>query len=64
MLEIVPWTASSNPTSHTGGLNDHGFALRPWTTPVAETDVRPGGASLIARRRPDRKEFPGRVAGL
>src|SRR5262245_49326891 len=33
------------------------FAPRPWTTPVAETDVRPGGASLIIIRSPDGNEF-------
>lgn len=36
------------------------FAPLPWTTPVAETDVRPGGASLIVMRGPDGKEFPNR----
>src|SRR5580704_17576393 len=34
------------------------FAPLPYTTPVAETDVRPGGASLIAMRSPDGKELP------
>src|SRR5262245_10481566 len=36
------------------------FAPLPWTTPVAETDVRPGGASFIVMRSPDGKEFPNR----
>jgi uncharacterized protein YndB with AHSA1/START domain len=36
------------------------FAPSPWTTPVAETDVRPGGASLIVMRGPDGNEFPSR----
>src|SRR5258708_3118339 len=36
------------------------FAPRPWTTPVAELDVRPGGASLIVMRGPDDAEFPNR----
>lgn len=36
------------------------FAPRPWTTPVAETDVRPGGGSLIVMRGPDGNEFPNR----
>ena len=36
------------------------FAPLPWTTSVAETDVRPGGASLIVMRGPDGKEFPTR----
>lgn len=32
----------------------------PWTTTVAETDVRPGGASLIVMRSPEGQEFPSR----
>jgi len=36
------------------------FAPLPWTTPVAETDVRPGGSSLIVMRGPDGNEFPSR----
>lgn len=36
------------------------FAPLPWTTPFAETDVRPGGASLIVMRDPEGKEFPNR----
>jgi uncharacterized protein YndB with AHSA1/START domain len=36
------------------------FTPRPWTTPVAELDVRPGGASLIVMRGPDGNEFPNR----
>jgi uncharacterized protein YndB with AHSA1/START domain len=36
------------------------FAPLPWTTPVAELDVRPGGANLIVMRGPDGKEFPNR----
>jgi uncharacterized protein YndB with AHSA1/START domain len=36
------------------------FAPLPWTTPVVETDVRPGGASLIVMRGPDGNEFPNR----
>ena len=34
------------------------FAPLPWTTPVAETDVRPGGSSLVVMRGPDGNEFP------
>ncbi|MDR6289962.1 MULTISPECIES: SRPBCC family protein [Inquilinus] len=34
------------------------FAPLPWTTPVIETDVRPGGSSLIVMRGPDGTEFP------
>ena len=36
------------------------FAPLPWTTPVVETDVRPGGANLFVMRDPDGKEFPNR----
>jgi uncharacterized protein YndB with AHSA1/START domain len=34
------------------------FAPRPFTTPVAELDVRPGGSSLIVMRDPDGAEIP------
>jgi len=34
------------------------FAPLPWTTPVAETDVRVGGSSLIVMRGPDGKDIP------
>ena len=34
------------------------FAPRPYTTPVAELDVRPGGASLITMRTPDGQDMP------
>ena len=36
------------------------FTARPWTSPVVETDVRPGGACLIVMRGPDGTEFPNR----
>jgi uncharacterized protein YndB with AHSA1/START domain len=36
------------------------FAPLPFTTPVAEMDVRPGGANLIVMRGPDGTEFPNR----
>jgi uncharacterized protein YndB with AHSA1/START domain len=36
------------------------FAPTPWTTPVAELDMRPGGASLIVMRSPDGQEFSNR----
>lgn len=36
------------------------FAPLPWTTPFAELDVRPGGASLFVMRDPDGNEFPNR----
>src|SRR5436305_2005471 len=35
------------------------FAPRPYTVAVAETDVRPGGASRIDMRGPDGKYIPG-----
>ncbi len=36
------------------------FTPRPWTTPVIEIDLRPGGANLIVMRGPDGTEFPNR----
>lgn len=36
------------------------FAPRPFTTPVVETDVRPGGSSYVVMRGPDGTEFPHR----
>jgi uncharacterized protein YndB with AHSA1/START domain len=36
------------------------FTPRPWTTAVVETDVRPGGSSLIVMRGPDGNEFLNR----
>jgi uncharacterized protein YndB with AHSA1/START domain len=36
------------------------FTPRPWTTPVVEVDVRPGGASYMLFRGPDGEEFPNR----
>ena len=35
------------------------FAPRPYTVAIAETDVRPGGASRIDMRGPDGQEIPG-----
>ncbi len=34
------------------------FAPRPYSTPVAELDVRPGGSSLVVMRGPDGAEIP------
>jgi uncharacterized protein YndB with AHSA1/START domain len=34
------------------------FASLPWTTPVAELDVRPGGSILFVMRDPAGHEFP------
>jgi len=36
------------------------FAPLPWTTPVVELDLRPGGSSLFVMRSPDGKDFPNR----
>ncbi|MGL5114275.1 MAG: SRPBCC family protein [Beijerinckiaceae bacterium] len=36
------------------------FTPRPWTTPVIETDVRPGGANYVLMRGPNGEEFPSR----
>ena len=36
------------------------FTPRPWTTPVVEVDVRPGGTSHMIFRGPDGEEFPNR----
>jgi uncharacterized protein YndB with AHSA1/START domain len=36
------------------------FAPLPYTTPIAEMDVRPGGANLIVMRGPDGTEMPNR----
>ena len=36
------------------------FAPLPFTTPVAELDVRPGGANLIVMRAPDGTDMPNR----
>ncbi|MGE0387652.1 MAG: SRPBCC family protein [Gammaproteobacteria bacterium] len=34
------------------------FTPRPWTTPVVEIDLRPGGSNYILMRGPDGEEFP------
>lgn len=34
------------------------FTPRPWTTPVVEVDVRPGGVSRMVFRGPEGEEFP------
>ena len=36
------------------------FTPRPYTTPVIETDVRPGGSSYILMRSPEGQEMPNR----
>ncbi len=36
------------------------FAPLPYTTPLAQLDVRPGGANLIVMRGPDGNEMPNR----
>jgi uncharacterized protein YndB with AHSA1/START domain len=42
------------------GLLKQWFAPLPWTTPHAELDVRPGGASLVVMRGPDGNAVPNR----
>jgi uncharacterized protein YndB with AHSA1/START domain len=42
------------------GLLKQWFAPLPYTTPVAELDVRPGGANLIVTRGPDGVDLPNR----
>lgn len=39
-------------------LMEQWFTPRPWTTPVVETDVRPGGSSFVLMRGPDGTEHP------
>ena len=34
------------------------FSPAPWTTPRAEMDLRPGGASLIVMRSPEGQDMP------
>lgn len=34
------------------------FTPRPWTTPVVELDVRPGGSNYIVMKGPDGAEMP------
>ncbi len=34
------------------------FTPRPWTTPIVETDVRPGGSNYILMRGPNGEEHP------
>jgi uncharacterized protein YndB with AHSA1/START domain len=36
------------------------FTPTPWTTTHVETDLRPGGASLVVMRSPEGAEFPNR----
>src|SRR6201999_4317245 len=36
------------------------FAPEPWTVPVAELDLRVGGASLVVMRGPDDADYPNR----
>ena len=40
------------------GLLKQWFAPLPYITPVAELDVRPGGAAFIVMRGPDGKDLP------
>jgi len=34
------------------------FAPKPWTTSHVETDVRPGGASIVVMRSPEGQDYP------
>ncbi|ABY32447.1 SRPBCC family protein [Methylorubrum extorquens] len=36
------------------------FAPKPYTTPVVELDLRPGGSNLIVMRSPDGQDLPNR----
>lgn len=36
------------------------FVPKPWTIAHAETDLRPGGSSLVTMRSPEGQEFPNR----
>lgn len=36
------------------------FAPKPWTTPSAKVDVRPGGANAITMRSPEGQDFPSK----
>ena len=36
------------------------FTPRPWTTPVIENDVRPGGTTYVLMRGPEGEEHPNR----
>ena len=36
------------------------FAPKPYTTPIVELDVRPGGSSYFVMRGPDGKDLPNR----
>ena len=40
------------------------FAPEPWTVPVAELDVRVGGASRVTMRGPDGVDYPNRSVYL
>jgi len=42
------------------GLLTQWFAPKPWTTPRAELDVRPGGSNLVVMADPEGNEFPNR----
>lgn len=42
------------------GLLRRWFAPEPWTVPVAELDVRVGGANLVVMQGPDGTRYPNR----
>ena len=41
-----------------GELLKQWFAPKPYSTPVAELDVRPGGTTMVVMRGPDGKDMP------
>ena len=53
------WRAWTDPA-----LLKQWFAPLPWTTTVADIDVRPGGSSFIVMRSPDGHEVPSRGVSL
>ena len=42
----------------TPALMKQWFAPKPYTTPIVETDVRPGGASTVVMKSPEGQEIP------
>ena len=42
------------------GSSSNGSRRLPYTTPVAELDVRPGGANLVVMRGPEGNDMPNR----
>jgi uncharacterized protein YndB with AHSA1/START domain len=40
------------------------FAPKPWTTPYAKLDVRPGGSSIVTMRSPEGVDYPNSAVYL